>query len=784
MNIKNIPAALEKLIAAPKNVHIKKVNGLRTMVPLEDFPHTNLVSTRKDEQYDIEFYGVPEGIHALAFDEKTGKKIWAPVKGWSIHNGKAIEIVTLHNNKTIITDDDPRAIYGIAKDATDLTPKRFTPEEALKHQVFVPQLLTSTEEVVKDLKDCASYYFDWNTGLCHKSDEPKIEGHMLSDVDFNFGQFLGIFAGDGWWDKKDYSEGGSRFHHWANAEKQINIADNEGENAAFVKEYLTKLCPNEVKVARHEFSVERYAGRFGDTVRYSFAGKDTGAIATCLDFLLGGKRDEDTSGSANKQMPSWLIGAPIEARFGFLCGMLSTDGSISLHKHKEDAKRKPQLLVNISSTSLSLISGLSSLCLSVGIPCTISFSKTTCGYNQAWLLNLSTPYVKANEDFMLGMASKRKFAVLQAAEVIEASASKSHVRVVMPDIVADLLLKWVGTGVTSSKIIPTNDPGLEGLSKRRTGLYADIHHRKKDGFITPKMAANIVQYAIHETMFRMMRFDQLKAEVEKLVIDPSERPTFEKLQYDIICQCLDDLFPKALAEHPFATVKQQLRDTLYVVKRLKYYTRVLIDRLKAFVDEFKVDLGLYGDPLYKQWVASIVNGSFSWAKVTEVQKTGKVETLYDLTVPGYETFVNADGVVLSNTINIHVPASDAAVAEAKNLLMPSHDPFSDRDTDKVVLLPKQEQILGLYTAATSQNPDTFTFDTEDQALTAIKHGDVPLSANVQIRGGVKMASQKENEEVMQVKGPVRDPKTGKWLPTQNKNGVAVPAEGEVEKKGI
>ena len=165
--------------------------------------------------------------------------------------------------------------------------------------------------------------------------------------------------------------------------------------------------------------------------------------------------------------------------------------------------------------------------------------------------------------------------------------------------------------------------------------------------------------------------------------------------------------------------------------------------------------------------------------VTEVP----TETVYDVSVPETKVFAIENGLVIYDTVNLHVPASDEAVEEAWKLLLPSHDPFSDRDTDKIVLLPKQEQILGNYTAATSPNTVTYDFDTEEEALKAIKQGQIPLSANVQIRGGVKMASQKENEEVMQVKGPVRDPKTGKWMPTKNKNETEVqPDVAPVEKR--
>lgn len=102
--------------------------------------------------------------------------------------------------------------------------------------------------------------------------------------------------------------------------------------------------------------------------------------------------------------------------------------------------------------------------------------------------------------------------------------------------------------------------------------------------------------------------------------------------------------------------------------------------------------------------------------------------------------------------------------------MPSTTPFSNREEGKIVPLPKQEQILGLYTAATAPATQSFTFDTENEAIDAIRRGKVPLSADVQIRQGVKSASATQNEEmkarIEKESGPVRDPRTGKWLPTQ------------------
>jgi DNA-directed RNA polymerase subunit beta' len=100
--------------------------------------------------------------------------------------------------------------------------------------------------------------------------------------------------------------------------------------------------------------------------------------------------------------------------------------------------------------------------------------------------------------------------------------------------------------------------------------------------------------------------------------------------------------------------------------------------------------------------------------------------------PFVTTGMNAD--FDGDTINVHVPASPSAVKEAYEKLMPSTFPFSNRDQDKLVPLPKQEQILGLYTAATSPATPPIDFPSEQAAIEAIKSGQIPLSADITING--------------------------------------------------
>lgn len=99
-------------------------------------------------------------------------------------------------------------------------------------------------------------------------------------------------------------------------------------------------------------------------------------------------------------------------------------------------------------------------------------------------------------------------------------------------------------------------------------------------------------------------------------------------------------------------------------------------------------------PDFNKWWAIVQNKSITWDKVVEYVKTSMIETGYDLTVPGYETFMSVDGTILSNTMMVHVPVSDAANKESERFL-PSNNIFQP-GTGKIMLAPDQEAQTGLY----------------------------------------------------------------------------------------
>lgn len=94
------------------------------------------------------------------------------------------------------------------------------------------------------------------------------------------------------------------------------------------------------------------------------------------------------------------------------------------------------------------------------------------------------------------------------------------------------------------------------------------------------------------------------------------------------------------------------------------------------------------------------------------------------------TGLNADHD--GDTMNVHVPSMDDSVKEAYDKLLPSKMLFSIRDQDKVVPVPKHEFVLGLYTANMRPSKNTHQFDTEEDALSAIRSGKLSLSDDVTI----------------------------------------------------
>ena len=152
-------------------------------------------------------------------------------------------------------------------------------------------------------------------------------------------------------------------------------------------------------------------------------------------------------------------------------------------------------------------------------------------------------------------------------------------------------------------------------------------------------------------------------------------------------------------------------------------------RILDYLDEAKLHCE---HPLFEAWKAIALAPDVHFEKVVEVNKTGIKETGHDLTVPGYETFTSVDGIVLSNTMAIHVPASDEARDEIASKMMPSRQ-LLNTSQFKAHFLPRQEFALGLWQASQpSKRRSAARFKSIAEAMAAFRRGELNMDSVVDV----------------------------------------------------
>jgi DNA-directed RNA polymerase subunit beta' len=135
-------------------------------------------------------------------------------------------------------------------------------------------------------------------------------------------------------------------------------------------------------------------------------------------------------------------------------------------------------------------------------------------------------------------------------------------------------------------------------------------------------------------------------------------------------------------------------------------------------------------PLYEKWVQLVNMPGVHFERVKSVEVTEIKEDGYDLTVPGFETFMSQDGIVLSNTMSAFVPLSTEAVDEAKKMY-PSRNLFSPA-TGKIMYTPTHESQLGIHMLTQKGKDTRKVFKTQAEAAKAAEGGKIGMTDVVKI----------------------------------------------------
>lgn len=675
------------------------------VLDLADFPHNELVNTRKDDQYDIEFYAVPEGIFVPAMDEETGKIKQAEVKYWSMHRGKQLEIVNLHGGYQVITDDDPRAVYGIATDGDSFDFVRDTPTNAQARGIMVP---ISTQSLADESQ---TKYYSFDTGIV--SNEPTEHSFELN---YDFGQFIGIMAGDRWVDVKSNS--------W--------ISDNEWFNVTFVKNILLPVFP-ELTVTSRSYDKSE-AGRYGNTVKHGlYFGHNTSMFGTHLKDLIDGHRDDTTSGSANKRLPQWFQFAPRSFILGMVNGLIATDGSIST----SNAKGKPQLEISFTSTSLRLVREFRRCCTLLGANASVCFSKSTTADNGSWMCNVSTVDAKRLHLFDNLCHTRKRDTFLNTKVEMAAAYHKSNC-VPFPKKLVPELLKDMEAPKCNEKMKKLYSPEEYEARRHLTTVYVNVH-QQTNGRIARGLVNQVCQIAIDKAAsnleLKIIGEECLKTLIEKIKECPGsnrdKKTDIDEKTCDTLLEVIDAVANKHDTVNGVSVVKAP-KAAIRICRTKKFITLFQAQQLLEFIEPRKARSDLLDNPVLKK-LQMFAASDVKWSWIDSVEKTGQVEVGYDLTVPGYETFMSDEGVVLSNTVNFHVPVSDKAVQQANEKMKPSKNLLSLTDLKSARAPVSKEQILGLYslTSPAAKKP-VKRFRTKEEAKAAYKRGEINMNDPIEI----------------------------------------------------
>lgn len=696
-----------------KNV-IANTGDIPFVVSLEDFPHGELDSIRKDDKYDIEFYRVAEGTQVVSYNEDTGLPEFRDVKFWSIHRGKQVEIVNLDDGRQIITDNDPRAVYGIATKGCDSAkPSRFTPSEAMDRGVMVPVSSSPIASCVEGMS------YDFSDGLIKGSCSDS-----CVKLGFSLGQFIGLMAGDGW----DDVEGNPYF------------SDNEGFNIKFIDSFMSEG-------PYHGFYSHGIAGlasndssRYGDTVKYRL-NSGTSALGKRVKELVDGHRDDTTSGSANKRLPVWYQFAGKEFILGLVNGLIATDGTVCLSHGKD----KPQLQISFSSTSLRLAREFKRCCQLLGVKASISFNKDTSGGNKSWLCGVSTVDAKS-----VGLLDRcchdRKRDVFVNAEVRTGAQYVKNDTVPLPDGVAERLVHLVPSAQTCG--VDEDKIGEAEMSRRRRfqSIAIGLRTIASSGRITRGLVRNIKELGDEIASRNEADYnagtDVLSAVESRFsgLIESDAGGSRRGWKVEMPVNEADAVSAALSAAKPRScdTWRSDVRKSvsaLSIVRKKGFVTWGQLADMKELFGKYSSPNSELRDSDDLKALVAFAESDVSWSGISSVEKTGKVEIGYDLTVPGPDTFMSDDGVILSNTVNIHVPASDKAAKQAIEKMLPSKNLFSLTDLKSMRYRPEKEQISGLWalTMGKTRRP-TRRFASKAEAIAAYRNGEIGPNDPVEISG--------------------------------------------------
>jgi hypothetical protein len=453
---------------------------------------------------------------------------------------------------------------------------------------------------------------------------------------------LGVICGDGWWEKRD-NDYYSRRSDTAGL-RSVVLSDLQGMNAARLENFIRRVLDPGGTLYSHALAMNRAdtPGRYGDTVKHTYNFKDSELLAQFLDEHLGGARDGNTSGSANKHLPAFAFRAPEEFRRGLLCGLVDSDGSCSVSMGKD----KAQLMISFCSTSHRLAQEVKGLCKTLGIEAAVSFSRTTDAGNTAWIVTISAVDAKRSNVFAaLACDSMRNN--FNDTDVSDLNTSVVFEKVVVPHFIYEL----INHDLPKPKIYEHErriDDRNSDLRSRMNLQSMSVLWREagKRGVISRVNARRVLARLEKQTQERTNAIRNAVAALEPLL---ESGGNFTQELADTCRDAIRGISPKHDSPERYKAgcgIAARLNGPLRVGKCGPKVIRGVYEFLTCTTPYQNASHA----PAVLEWITRFLNNeTISWSPVISVEPTESCKVGYDLIIPGFGTFMSADGIILSNT---------------------------------------------------------------------------------------------------------------------------------------
>ena len=143
----------------------------------------------------------------------------------------------------------------------------------------------------------------------------------------------------------------------------------------------------------------------------------------------------------------------------------------------------------------------------------------------------------------------------------------------------------------------------------------------------------------------------------------------------------------------------------------------------------------FGKLVYRT-TASISNPyrylGLTWSEVSKVEEVDREPVTYDFTVPEFPLFIG-NSILVYDTMQVHLPVTDAARDEAYERMMPSKNLFSVRNLEPT-MVPQQESVFGLFHAAKGSSEKRISYSNPQLLREDIHSGKIRPDQPVKFEG--------------------------------------------------